>query len=276
MPSKRGMTSITAVANAQIADRICNLVPSKAVERDWEFADALGAGVLSAPAVLPTSVDLRQPWWAINDQGATGSCVGWASADGVLRYHLVNANRLSNDDRLSPRFVWMASKETDEFNTRPGTFIEEAGTSLKTAMDVIRKYGCVLDDDLPFDIHTAMYLGGENAFYAGASTRKAANYFNLGKNTNQWKSWLATNGPILAGLTVDATWANAKTTSGKLDAFVPNSEHGGHAVCLVGYTVDRFIVRNSWGTEWGDRGFGYASLAYINDAFFPEAYGMTL
>jgi C1A family cysteine protease len=47
-------------------------------------------------------------------------------------------------------------------------------------------------------------------------------------------------------------------------------------VALVGYTPDRFIVRNSWGTTgWGDQGFGYASLAYAQDAF-TEAYGVSL
>ena len=38
----------------------------------------------------------------------------------------------------------------------------------------------------------------------------------------------------------------------------------------------RFIVRNSWGTAWGDGGFAYASEAYINAAFYEESYGMTL
>ncbi|HUL36473.1 MAG TPA: C1 family peptidase [Thermodesulfobacteriota bacterium] len=47
-------------------------------------------------------------------------------------------------------------------------------------------------------------------------------------------------------------------------------------MCVVGYTADRFIIRNSWGTTWGDVGFGYASPAYINDGFFPESYGATL
>jgi Papain family cysteine protease len=50
---------------------------------------------------------------------------------------------------------------------------------------------------------------------------------------------------------------------------------GGHAVALVGYTPDRFIVRNSWGTGWGDGGFAYASLAYAQDAF-TEAYGASV
>jgi C1A family cysteine protease len=44
-------------------------------------------------------------------------------------------------------------------------------------------------------------------------------------------------------------------------------------VALVGYRAGAFIVRNSWGTGWGDKGFAYASLAYAQDAF-TEAYGV--
>ena len=44
---------------------------------------------------------------------------------------------------------------------------------------------------------------------------------------------------------------------------------------LVGYTPENFIVRNSWGTGWGDRGFAHASLAYAQAAF-TEAYGIEL
>ena len=71
---------------------------------------------------------------------------------------------------------------------------------------------------------------------------------------------------------MDATWDNAPNTKGKLDVYQPDTTRGGHAVALVGYTPDRFIVRNSWGTGWGDQGFGYASIAYAQAAF-TEAYG---
>jgi C1A family cysteine protease len=76
---------------------------------------------------------------------------------------------------------------------------------------------------------------------------------------------------------VDATWDNATATRGKLDTFQANTVRGGHAIAVVGYTTDRrFIIRNSWGTSWGDRGFAYASEAYINAGFFDESYGVTL
>ena len=259
------------------AHRICNLVPSLNTQSDWRIEHAVASGALGEVAALPPNVDLRAPWWKIGDQQQTGSCVGWASTDGLLRYHMVKVGRLGQAELLSPRLTWMASKETDEFISRPETFIEGAGTSLKAAMDILRKYGAVPDALLPFHIETAMYLGNENTFFATAATRRAVAYFNLGKDFNQWRSWLATHGPVMVGLRVDATWDHATATHGNLDTFDAATVRGGHAVCVVGYTQQkRFILRNSWNTTWGDNGFGYASEAYIQAGFFDESYGITI
>lgn len=258
--------------------RICNLKPSRNTEGDWRIEDALAANAIDAPpATLPPEYDLRKPWWNIGNQERTGSCVGWAVADGIARYHMVAAGKIAQPGLLSPRHVWMASKETDEYTTRPQTYIEEAGTSLKAAVDVLRNYGAVPESLLPFHIETNMYAGSENAFYATAATRRIAAYFNLQRNLTNWRNWLVAHGPVLVGLNVDETWDKAAETHGKLDVFHANTVRGGHAVCVVGYTRDnRFIIRNSWGTAWGDNGFAYASEAYINAAFFNESYGVTV
>lgn len=257
-------------------NRIANVIPSADTQEDWSMNNALGAGILAAPAALPASVDLRTAWWKIGDQKLTGSCVGWATAEGVLRLHFVKANRISQTEILSPRFVWMAAKETDEFNNRPSTFIESDGTSLKAALDIARKFGVVKDTILPF-ASGALYQNSANTFYAVASQLKIASYFNLFKNVGQWRTWLATKGPLLVALSVDSTWDNATSTQGKLDTFMPATARGGHAVSVVGYKADgRFIIRNSWNTTWGDKGFGYATEAYIQAGFFNEAYGVDL
>lgn len=257
-------------------ERICNLVPSRGTDKDWQFETAVETGQLGAPAQLPASVDLRQPWWSVGDQGATGSCVGWGSTDGVARYMFVKAGRLPQNAMLSPRFTWMASKETDEFTARPETMIEGAGTSLKAAVDILRKFGAAPEALLPFQSST-LYTGAENSFFATCATRKVLAYFNLQKNLANWRTWLATHGPILVGLQVDATWDGATKTQGKLDTFQPGTVRGGHAVAAVGYTADgRIILRNSWGPKWGHGGFAYASEAYIAAGFFNESYGVTI
>jgi hypothetical protein len=175
---------------------------------------------------------------------------------------------------LSPRFVWMASKETDPIITRPTTFIETEGTSLKSALDIARKFGVVRDAVLPFGTGK-LYAGQGSTFYAIAAQRKITAYFNLGSSLTNWRTWLATKGPILTRLNVDTTWDLATANDGNLDEYNADVTRGGHAVALVGYKPDRFIVRNSWGTGWGDGGFAYASYDYAQEAF-TEAYGVEL
>lgn len=253
--------------------RILNCNPSRNTENDWRIEHAAAAGLVAA-APIPASKDLREDWWKIGDQGSTGSCVGWAAADSVLRWHFVKTGKLKKEVLLSPRFLWMGAKETDQIISYPSTFIETEGTQLKAALDIARKYGAVTDATLPFS--GKLYPGEARAFYAIAAQLKISSYINLGANLNDWKTWLATKGPILTRLGVDATWDNAKNTQGRLDVYQPNTVRGGHAVALVGYTPDRFIVRNSWGTaSWGDKGFGYASVAYAQAAF-TESYGVTV
>jgi C1A family cysteine protease len=278
-PSSRKVgSSHRRVTRQNVAShRICNLLPSANTQRDWTFQDAVASGALTAAGAIPPSVDLRAAWWAIDDQEDTGSCVGWATAEGVVRYHMVAASKLSKNQLLSPRFVWMGSKETDEYTIRPETFIESAGTSLKAAMDIVRQYGAVTMDLVPFHIATKMYSGDENTLYAAASQRKIAAYFNLSKDPTQWKTWLAAHGPILAGVSVDRSWDNATAIGGNIDNFQPNTVRGGHAIAIVGYTAaGSFIVRNSWGTAWGDRGFGYVTPTYVAAGFFNESYGVTV
>jgi Papain family cysteine protease len=252
--------------------RILNVVPSEGTDEDWGFENAEDADVVAAAPPVPASKDLRAAWWSVGDQGSTGSCVGWATADSVVRWHLVKANRISRTDFLSPRFIWMAAKETDQFNTRPTTFVEAEGTSLKSALDIARKYGVLHDRLLPF-ASGKLYAGNAKTLYAVAAQLKILAYFNLGRNLSNWRTWLATKGPILTRLDVDDAWQNATATKGVLEEYDEDSAQGGHAVAMVGYRPGRFIVRNSWGTGWGDKGFAYASLTYAQAAF-TEAYGI--
>lgn len=269
-------TRSTTTTNRTGTTRILNCVPSQKTETDWRLHNAEDAGLLAAAArAVPRSKDLRDDtWWKVGDQGATGACVGWATADSVLRWHLVQAGRVARNEPLSPRFQWMAAKETDQFVAQPTTFIESDGTSLKAALDISRKWGAVRDSVLPFRTGK-LYVGEVATFYAIATQLKIAAYFNLGDNLSGWRTWIAGSGPILTRLDVDATWDNATATKGKLSTYKASTARGGHAVALVGYTATGFIVRNSWGTGWGDKGYAYASNAYAAKAF-TEAYGVAL
>jgi hypothetical protein len=252
---------------------ILNCSPSVKPEDDWTFGDAVEAGVVDLVKIQPKTRDLRARWWTIDNQGSSGACVGYATAYGVLRYHYVVTGRLKKRERPSARFIWMANKETDLITSYPTTFIETTGTQTKLALNVARKYGCVPDKDLPMTGKLSML--SRAAFYAKAAPFRISSFHNLGRDPDQWRAWIAKQGPILTRLGVDRTWDRATATGGHLAEYQPDTVRGGHAVCLVGYTKKHFIVRNSWGTGWGDGGFAYASNNYARDAF-TEAYGAVL
>jgi len=280
--SGAGRRGTQQASQRRVMGRILNCLPSAKREQDWTADSAHDAGLV-ALAPPPPAKDLREPWWTIGNQEDTGSCVGWASADSVIRWAMAKAGKLQESAkvRLSPRYIWMASKETDEFTTRPTSFIDSDGTSPKAALDVARRYGVVLESALPFKGGT-LYKASASTFYTLAAQRRIASYVTLhpvptppqASLLSGWRQWLAFGGPIMTRLDVDATWDNVGS-DGRLTTYRPATTRGGHAVALVGYTKDYFIVRNSWGTGWGDRGFAYASNAYAYAAF-TEAYGVTV
>ena len=86
--------------------RILNVVPSPETDEDWTFRTAQEADMIATAPRIPSTKDLRADWWKINDQKSTGSCVGWATADSVLRWHFVKSGHLTTSELLSPRFIW--------------------------------------------------------------------------------------------------------------------------------------------------------------------------
>ena len=126
--------------------------------------------------------------------------------------------------------------------------------------------------DLPFYV-ARLCKGDAKAFYLIASQFRIGAYVNLGLRLRDWRDWLANHGPVLTRLDCDDTWMDAKSTAGVLAEYHADTAEGGHAVALVGYDEDRFIVRNSWDTTWGYQspyGGGYGTIPYqyiTNDAW---------
>ena len=200
------------MAKPKRVKRVLNVVPSREAERDWgQHADR--AGLLAAACRDP---HVERP-----------SHAGGSRRPGLERFvrrlghrrlgaalALRHDQRIAERDKLSVRFVWMAAKETDEFNSRPTTFIEPEGTSLKAALDVARKYGAVRDTDLPF-ARPKLFAGDAKAFYLLASQLKIAAYVNLGRDRGL-AALARHRGPDPHPAHCDDTWMNAKSTKGEL------------------------------------------------------------
>jgi hypothetical protein len=276
--------------------RIFNCVPSIEIERNWDIDNAFAAGLLVKNKPPRESVDYRPDWWKIEDQGKTGACVGIAVAEG-LRWYFVDAGLINSKERLSARYLWMAAKETDESTEQPTTFIELEGTRIKAALRIARKYGVVKEEVLPFNSGKLYKDGYAKTFYAEASKLKISSYFNLKKDKaavssttgvaefiHNLRIWLDQKGPVMVRVICDDTWAEATQTKGNLDAYkhlTALDDDDGHSAIIVGYYPDekekgkvRFIFRNSWGKDWGDNGYAYATEDYTAWLIRDEAYGV--
>jgi hypothetical protein len=256
--------------------RVYNCIESDDQHRDWSLQKAKALGLSARKKVVPASKDLRESWWNVGDQADTGSCVGWALADSVLRYHFVKAGKLRKHEHISVRYIWMAAKEMDHKCEYPTTFLDDAGTSAKTALQLVRKIGALKSSVLPFD--GGLVKCREHHFLAIAGRLRVRAFINLCRTSSgkldRFKEWLAYHGPILTRLRVDPTWNNVRA-SGRLEKYDRRKAKGGHCVSIVGYTPTHFIIRNSWGVGWAHNGFAYASYAYTDDAFH-EAYGVVV
>jgi C1A family cysteine protease len=262
-------------------DRILNLEESRNQDKNWQWTDIAGAtGSLDE---LPESVDLRgsrpSNWWGRpEDQGQTGACVGY-SLGTVLHWHLEKEGIVARGDAGRPSFkhIWMASKESDRYTSYETSFLNGAGTYLDSALNVLRKRGTVLESVLPMDSQGT--LMNEQEFYVLASQFKIKSSFAVspwgeGHGFEGYKYWLANHGPIQAAIQVDRGFMFANRNTGVLKNY-GGGLYGGHAICIAGYRPGEFLVKNSWGTKWGDRGFLWVSEDYAKQAFY-ESYGIVV
>lgn len=256
---------------------VFNLSESTNPESDWTIEHAIEAGIVPRTGTLPPTKDLRERWWKIYNQENTGACVGFSSAYGVLWWHYLKKQMIPSSSsryRPSARFIWMASKEMDQDTTFPTTFLDQGGTRIKQALDIARKYGCVADSAIPMKIQQ-FPRAKVQAFYLKAGDLKIKSYVNLGRNPEHWKRWLAFQGPILTRLVPDDQFMSATKKSDVRSYRFPGLRRGGHAVCLAGYDSNRFLIRNSFGTKWGDRGYLWVGREYAEEAL-TEAYGVVV
>lgn len=252
----------------KVEPRILNAFPSKEPGKNWGIAEAERAGLIktSRSLSLPEVVDLRQGrrWWKIKNQGQTGSCVGHSVAYGLLWYH-------NPEVMPSARFTWMGSKETDAYVKHPTSFCEMSGTYIEGALKFSQKYGSIPDKMLRMRDQTTTI--SEEVVYAKAAANRIQTYHRL-TSPNEWRRWIATKGPLVFQIQPDPQFYSAK--SKLLDGYVRQGlRSGAHALVMCGYGKGMFILRNSWGTRWGHKGYCYVSESYAKQAF-TEVFGITV
>jgi Papain family cysteine protease len=199
--------------------------------------------------------DFRAACQPICDQGRLLACVAFA---GTASHELLRADGV----KLSEAFLHWACKSRDGLQP-------SAGTTLQTLDEALTIAGQARDDLWPYDPAeepgTPGY-GPSPTVTADAATRLLAPGRVVAPTPAALKSVLDGNVAPVLGLRVFRAFFEARP--GILIDLPPGNPRslGSHAVTVVGYddSADlEFLIRNSWGTDWGTNGYGRLSRRYL-------------
>ncbi|WP_010297413.1 C1 family peptidase [Candidatus Odyssella thessalonicensis] len=212
-------------------------------------------------AKLPSKYDFSSAITAIHDQGRLGSCTAQAITLS-MEYKL---QEMAAYQRLSPLFLY--------YNERKlmGTINEDSGASLSDGIKAICTWGVCReslwtysDDKKKFRVKPTNEAYEDAKNYMGLDSIKTS-YVTY--SLDSIKARLAKNIPVVFGVYVYPSFesGNAEKT-GKIPMPGLNERPiGGHALMFTGYDDEakEFKFANSWGTRWGDKGFGYLKYDYV-------------
>lgn len=217
--------------------------------------------VMSMGSNLPSKLDWRnkdgQNWVSpIKDQENCGSCVAFATV-GVLETQYKISSLFPNFNiKLSPQHLFSCG----------GGSCENGWRSEKAAR-FVQRYGIPDEACMPYQSGS---LGRDvtcNATCKDANQRLVtiSDYTSptRGFQNVQAVKRALQQGPVVTNMKV---FPDFVAYAGGVYKHTTGGVLGGHAISIVGYDDEKqaYIIRNSWGESWGEKGFGY--VAYGDDS----------
>lgn len=169
---------------------------------------------------------------------------------------------------LTPNF--MGSRLFLYYNERliENTIAQDCGTQIFDGVKALETYGVCLESEYPYVV-SRFSVQPPQKCYTNALRHKVLKALNVRADLTSLKTCLAAGYPMVVGIEIYTSFETelvAKT--GFVTMPCPkDSLLGGHAVCIVGYDDSRqiFIMRNSWGSSWGDNGHFYLPYVYLTN-----------
>lgn len=230
---------------------IYNWVPDLPDHRDFVFAPR--------PTItVPTLIDLRGLMPPVYDQGELGSCTANAWG-GATEFLWMKKGLNIVPSRL---FVYYCERAIEN------TIGDDSGAQLRDGAKALAKWGVCYETEWPYDVAQFATVPTSQC-YIDAEKHKAVLYHSIPQNLKSIKSALASGYPVPFGISVYESFESDAVAANGIVPLPLLTEQllGGHAVLIVGYDDSKqwFIVRNSWGSGWGDQGYFYLPYAYVTN-----------
>lgn len=229
---------------------------------------------------LPERVDFRQTQQMppVYDQMDLGSC----TACGVAFCYMYEEIQHSKST-TEPHAAFQPSRLFIYYNERveEGTVDEDAGAEIRDGIKTINKIGVCSESSWPYTISKFTQKPPQSC-YDEADNCKSVVYSSVLPNVQSMKHALSDGYPVVFGFDVYQSFEHPSVAkSGNMP--VPNTQGhqperllGGHCVVAIGYDDKKnggsFIVRNSWGESWGDRGNFYMPYAVVNKNMVSDCW----
>jgi hypothetical protein len=142
---------------------------------------------------------------------------------------------------------------------------EDSGAYLVDGINSLKKYGICEERYWKYDISNIYICPSEEAYINGKNNY-LIDALKISNDLNEIKKWLSRDEPIAIAIGIYSSFMIDGRNGGNIG--MPKKDDiylGGHAVILCGYIEkdSKFILRNSWGNYWGDKGYFYLPYEYI-------------
>ncbi len=219
--------------------------------------DYLLSAVLKVPKKLPTKVDLRPLCSKVEDQGDLGSCTANALA-GALEF-LECKDKVPFKD-FSRLFIYYNERVLEH------TVSSDSGAMIRDGIKTLAKQGACAEKNWPYMI-SKFKTKPSLTCYKEALDHQITTYHRI-LTLDEMRACLAEGFPFVFGFTVYESFESQKVAQTGTAPMPKPSEQvlGGHAVLAVGYddTKKRFLIRNSWGEDWGMKGYFTLPYPYLD------------
>ena len=216
---------------------------------------------------LPAQVDMRAECPPVYNQGALGSC----TANAIAAALELNQMKQKEADIFVPSRLFIYYNE----RVIEGTVDEDSGAMIRDGIKAVAKQGAPHETLWPYVIKQFRRKPSKVA-YKDARKHPAVLYQRLVPDIQQLRGCLAAGFPFTFGFTVYTSFeSDAVAKSGRVPMPAPKEKVlGGHAVLAVGYdhAKQHFIVRNSWGADWGKRGYCTMPYDYLLDGNLSDDF----